>query len=244
MKKSGEPVFTKHYGEYKLDEVVTCGFLSATLSFTNSTFGANINDIEIGPYRIIFDTDKSIQFVVIALMDSSDSIISIRKKLIEIKNEIIERVGEDLSEILSNKDARIVGIFEDVLLKTPKINPSDQLLEDFKKTLTQFRENQEILDSELLSTTGMPLFGTDNRAFVDIAISQMDCFWKHKSIILDQIIMSYENQFIILHKVNESLILVSLIRKNTPIGMATMLIEDAAIKLKSISNLAIVESTP
>ena len=91
----------------------------------------------------------------------------------------------------------------------------------------------------------MTVISTEARKdFMKVAIRQLDSFWKDKSVVLDQIIISYEKKYIILQKVNKSLILAALIRQNTPIGLATLLLEEMAEKIKSMFDLALVNSLP
>ncbi|MHA1527317.1 MAG: hypothetical protein ACTSQD_09810 [Promethearchaeota archaeon] len=63
----------------------------------------------------------------------------------------------------------------------------------------------------------------------------MDAFWKSKNYVLDQIILSYEQRHTILHKINDELVLSAQIRKNTPIGLATLLVEETSAKIAKVS---------
>ena len=56
----------------------------------------------------------------------------------------------------------------------------------------------------------------------------IDAFWKSKRYVLDQIILSYEQRNLILHKINDKIVLSALVRKNTPLGLATFLVDETA----------------
>ena len=88
LKKTGELIYSKSFGTEKWDDILTCGFISATFSFTENIFGASIHDIGLGPYQILFESLKNGELIIIAFIDKNDSIISIRKTLIELRDEI------------------------------------------------------------------------------------------------------------------------------------------------------------
>jgi hypothetical protein len=91
------------------------------------------------------------------------------------------------------------------------------------------------LDADLISGNGVPLTKQWKKDFLALCLRQMDAFWKSKKYLLDQIIISYEGRHLILYKINEYLVMSCLIRRDTPLGMATLLIEEAANKINKLT---------
>ena len=86
LKRTGENICSRTYGPTTWDETLTSGFISATFDFTQKTFGTEIQDIELGPYRILFELTED--FIIVAFYEKADSIINIQKKLIELRDTI------------------------------------------------------------------------------------------------------------------------------------------------------------
>ncbi|MHA1378130.1 MAG: hypothetical protein ACTSRG_07085 [Candidatus Helarchaeota archaeon] len=209
------------------------GFFSAFFNFTQNLCGADVQDIELGPYRILFEIVEDLILVVI--FDKSDSIISIQQKLMKLK-KIISTEYQDVikKEICNTEDFqgldRIVG---EVL--TPQTDQFAGLRVEYIKLLEELRANDEIADCTLLSVNGITLWQESKKEFLDLSIKQMDAFWKYKTKVLDQIILNYEKRFLILIKINDRIVLSTLVKPNTPIGLATLLVEEYADKIQKVS---------
>jgi hypothetical protein len=228
LKRTGENICSRTYGPMKWNETLTSGFISATFAFTQKTFGSEIRDIELGPYRILFDQTDEV--ILVAFYEKSDSIINIQKKLTELKEIIYSEYKTKLkSEDWCLEDFEGLGnIIDQMVTKSSEFDMPAKLKNQYKDIMDGFRTNAEILDCDLISSTGVPLIKEWNREFLDLCLRMIDAFWKSKHYVLDQIILSYEERHLILHKINENFVLSALVRRNTPIGLATFLVEETA----------------
>ena len=62
LRQSGENLYHKNFRNTSWNETLTSGFISATFNFTQSTFGACLQDMELGPYRVLFEQGDSFYF--------------------------------------------------------------------------------------------------------------------------------------------------------------------------------------
>ncbi|NVM54576.1 MAG: hypothetical protein HWN66_12805 [Candidatus Helarchaeota archaeon] len=218
-----------------MNETVMSGFFSAFFTFTQSLCGADVQDIELGPYRMLFEiVGKSLILAVI--FDKADSIIYVHQKLTTLK-KIIETDYADHIKKNFCKTEDFLGlndIIDDLISKPQEVGVSEARKIKYMEILEKLRSSNEILDVALISINGVPLLGAAKQDFLDLIIGQMDAFWKFKSTVLDQIILYYENRYIILHKVNGDIVLCCFARRNTPIGLATLLVEEASTKISRI----------
>jgi hypothetical protein len=235
LRKTGENICSRPYTSNPFEATLTSGFISAAFNFSQDTFGAKIKDIELGPYKIMFEQQGSL--ITAVLFEQVDSIIHIQKILDEIGNLMKLEYAEALDEKLcSPDDYPFIDEKIDKIISqytTPTLDNSKIL--EFKSILTTLRANSEILDCDLISASGKPFRKDWNEDFLNLCIKLIDAFWKSKKYVLDQIIVSYQQRILILHRVNEEFVLSALIKRNTPIGMATYLIEEATAKLMKIS---------
>lgn len=237
LKRTGENIYKKCYGKIDLDETIVSGFFSAFFTFTQKLYGADLEDLEFGPYRMLFEFVGK-EIILTMLFDKSDSMISIQQKLIKLKHIIQQNYLESIKNKIC-KTEEFEGLDEivnSIILKSQKLEINDAIISECLLILNKLKTSNEIVDCSLISVDGIPLIKEANREFINLIIKQMDAFWKFKSQVLDQIILSYEDRFIILHKVNENFILACLIRRNTPIGLATLLAEEGASKIAKITN--------
>ncbi len=228
LKRTGENICTKTFGDAEWNETLTSGFISAAFNFTQKTFGTEIQDIELGPYRILFELTEDI--ILVAFFEKTDSIINIREKLIELKDIIYSKYEEALKIQLCDleKFEGLEEIIDGLMKEASNINISEALREQYKDMLDSFRSNAEILECDLITSSGVPLTKDWNKNFLDLCLRMIDTFWKSKRYVLDQIILSYEQRYLILHKIDDNFILSALIRSNTPIGLATFLVEETS----------------
>lgn len=235
LRKTGENICTRKYSSNKFEDTLTSGFISAAFNFTRESFGAEIKDIELGPYKIMFDLQG--ELITAILFEHSDSIIHIQKILDEIKDLMNSEYSEALLEEYCSPDdypqinERIDKIISQYM--APSIKESQR--NTYKSILKSLRSNTEILDCDLISSSGKPLRKDWNEDFLNLCIKLIDAFWKSKRYVLDQIIVSYQQRILILHKVNEDFVLSALIKRDTPVGMATYLIEEATNELVKVS---------
>ena len=234
LRKTGEDICTRTYSSQNFETTLTSGFISAAFNFTQEAFGAEIRDIELGPYKIMFEPQGEI--ITAILFEQVDSIIHIQKILDEINNLINSEYSEALSaKFCSPDDYPFLDERIDNLISqysTPSFSESKII--KYKSILTTLRSNSEILDCDLISASGKPLGKDWNEDFLNLCIRLIDAFWKSKRYVLDQIIVSYQQRILILHKMNEEFVLSALIKRSTPVGMATYLIEEATNKLKKV----------
>jgi predicted regulator of Ras-like GTPase activity (Roadblock/LC7/MglB family) len=228
LKRTGENICSKTYGDAKWNETLTSGFISAAFNFTEKTFGSEIDDIELGPYKVLFEVTDDI--ILVAFTEKSDSIINIREKLIEIKEIIYEKYATALKNKLCSPDEfdGLKEIIDKIVSESLELDLKESIKEQYKDILESFRGNEEILDCDLISSSGVPLAKEWKRDFLDLCLRMIDAFWKSKQYVLDQIILSYEERNLILHKINQKFVLSALVRRNTPLGLATFLVEETA----------------
>jgi hypothetical protein len=228
LRKTGENICTRQYSENKFNATLTSGFISATFNFTQESFGAEIRDIELGPYKIMFEQHGSC--IIAILFEHTDSIINIQKILDEIKKTIEKKYSEVLENKLCSPDdyPYIDERIDEIISQYTTHTIDEQKILRYKAILTTLRSNEEILDCDLISASGKPLKKDWNEQFLNLCIKLIDAFWKSKKYVLDQIIVSYQQRILILHKLNDEFIISALIKRDTPIGMATYLIEETA----------------
>lgn len=228
LKRTGENICSKTYGHAKWNETLTSGFISAAFNFTENTFGSEIDDIELGPYKVLFE--KTEDLILVAFTEKSDSIINVREKLIEIKEIIYDKYRNALTNKLCSQDdfEGLIEIIDKIISESLELDLSEELRIQYQDILESFRSNEEILDCDLISSSGVPLTKEWKRDFLQLCLRMIDAFWKSKKFVLDQIILSYEERNLILHKINEKFVLSALVRRNTPLGLATFLVEETA----------------
>lgn len=228
LKRTGENLCSRTFGTEKWSETLTSGFISATFNFTQQTFGSEINDIELGPYRLLFEPTEDI--IIVAFYEKTDSIINIKKKLNELKEIIYSKYDNVLkNKICSHEDFEGLNeIIDRIITESSEIDITEQLKLQYKNILDSFRSNAEILDCDLITSSGVPLTKEWNKEFLDLCLRIIDAFWKSKHYVLDQIILTYETRHLILYKINDNFVLSALIRRNTPIGLATYMVEETS----------------
>ena len=234
LRRSGENICSQTYGDQKWNDTLTSGFISATFNFTQSTFGAEIQDMELGPYRVLFEMADDI--ILAAFFEKSDSIINVRKRLIKLKETMYSKYSNVLKKHLCSPDEfeGLSDIIEDLLKEYSDVGISDDLKESYMEIIEKFRSNEEILDCDLISSSGVPLTKEWNKDFLDLCLRMIDAFWKSRHYVLDQIILSYEERHLILHKISDQFILSALVRRNTPIGLATFLVDETSNMLSKL----------
>ncbi len=232
LKRSGESIYKKSFGKIDMDETIMCGFFSAFFTFTQSLCGADLRDIELGPYRILFEFVGK-EIILVVFFDKSDSIINVQQHLIKLRDIIKEKYGDVIKKkVCKTEDFEGLNeLIDEIILKPQEIKIKEEFKSYCESVLNDLNSTNEIIDCALISIDGIPLLRGTKREFLDLIIRQMDAFWKFKSQVLDQIILYYENRYIILYKINEDLVLSALIRRNTPIGLATLLVEEGAQKI-------------
>lgn len=232
LKRTGENIYKKSFGKIDMDETVMSGFFSAFFTFTQSLLNVDVHDIELGPFRIMFEVAGK-KVILAAIFDKADSIINVQQKLIKIKEVINTNYEEAINNSICNSEDfdGLNDIIEQIIMEPLKGKLNEDLKVKYKVILDKLNSSNEILDCALISINGVPLLGATKQDFLDVIIGQMDAFWKFKSTVLDQIILYYENRYIVLNKVNDNLVLCCFARRNTPIGLATLLIEEASLKI-------------
>ena len=127
----------------------------------------------------------------------------------------------------------------EVIVSSPsKTSPIELLKPKYAEILQDFRNTGEIVGCNLISiTTGGPLTHKLKKNFLDLCLRQIDAFYKStKTLSLEQKTLFYRERHLILYNVTEDLILSTLIKRETPLGLATLLIEEYADKLTKVSS--------
>lgn len=234
LRKTGENVCYREYSSKPFNATLTSGFLSATFNFTQATFGAEIRDLELGPYRIMFEQQGIL--IIAVLFEQIDSIMHVQKILDEISNLMRTEYSDAVEKELCSPDDYpfLDERIDNLVIQYSSSSISDSKILQYKSIVATLRSNTEILDCDLISASGKPLRKDWNEDFLNLCNKLMDAFWKSKRYVLDQIIVSYQQRILILHKVNEEFVLSALIKKETPIGMATYMIEEATAELMKV----------
>lgn len=235
MKRTGENIYQKSFGEIDVDETIMSGFFSAFFTFTQSLFKADVQDMDLGPYRILFEVVGE-ELILVIMFDRSDSILNVQQILIEIKNIIEIRYSDCIMKPFYRIEdfEGLPEIIENLVLNTQTIDIGQDLKHKYLKIMDKLSANNEILDCMLITIEGIPLIMKGRKDFLDLIINQMDAFWKFKGVALDQIILDYEKRYNIFHRVNDDLILGVFVRRDTPIGPAIALVKEVAAKIAKL----------
>ncbi|MFX1396336.1 MAG: hypothetical protein ACFFAS_04750 [Promethearchaeota archaeon] len=235
LKKTGEDIYSRTFGENAWNQTLTSGFISATFSFTQMSFKAHIEEIKVYPIRLFFEMSHN--FIVIAFFDKGDSIINVRQRLRKIRDNITWRYKDviDKKMCCAEDFIGLDEVIDKIVLRSVEASETEKVVEEAKKILEIQGKNNEVLDCDLISiSAGLPLIHRWNKEFLNLCLRQIDAFWKSKNYVLDQIILSYEQRHLLLFKVSDNYGLSILIKKDTPLGLATLLIEDVANKIKKL----------
>ncbi|MBD3227823.1 MAG: hypothetical protein GF329_06510 [Candidatus Lokiarchaeota archaeon] len=239
LKRSGENIYNKNLGKVEMNETVMSGFFSAFFVFSQELCQADIKTIQLGNlYKAVFETSEDEQLIFVAICDISDSIINVRNVLEDVKQFTLERFGNKIKEVGCNFDCnnQLNQYIEDILSESQQLEISKELLSKYNNILKELDDNSEILDSALISSTGVTTTSDKDKEFLSLVIKQMEAFFNLTGRSLDQIILKFQNRYIILYRINEELVLSALTKRNVPIGISTLLIEEAAAKISELSN--------
>ena len=94
---TGELIFYKTYEDI-FNINLTSQFLSAIFSFVKQTLKTEkLSEIEVGPFRFIFEIEKSntenTEEIMFALFsDRTDNLVELRNQLREIKSQFLEKL--------------------------------------------------------------------------------------------------------------------------------------------------------
>lgn len=236
LKRTGENIYKKSFGQIDMDETVMSGFFSAFFTFTQSLLGVDVQDIELGQYRMVFEVvEKSL--ILVAIIDITDSIINVQRKLNQLKSIIIADYHDCIEKSICNSEdfKGLSEIINQLIAKPHETSISEAKKGKSLQILNILRSSSEIIDCALITNDGVPFDSNSPREFLDLIIKQMDAFWKFaKNHILDQIVLYYENRVIILYKVDQELVLCALARRESPIGLVSYLVEEAADKIANL----------
>ena len=235
LKRTGAPIYRKTLGQVDVDETILSGFFSAFFSLSQNLFSADVRDIELGSFRMLFEVIGE-ELILTVLFDKADSTIHIHQKLIEARNIIQQRY----KECIRNPQCRgedftgLEEIIQDLFLNTQTIAISQDLKQKYLKIIDELCSRNEILECALVTIEGIPLIMKGKKEFVDLLMNQMEAFWKFKGLLLDQIILSYQKRWALFYRLNDDLILGAFCRTDTHIGIATTLVEVAAKKIAKL----------
>ncbi|TFF88733.1 MAG: hypothetical protein EU549_02470 [Promethearchaeota archaeon] len=238
LKRSGENIYNKNIGNVNMNETVMSGFFSAFFVFSQELCNADIKTIQIGNlYKAVFETSYDEKLIFVAICDISDSLMVIKEVLNKVKGFTFEQFGNEIKEKGCNLDCnnQLNTFIEDILSESQELEISEDLLNKYNDILKDLDRNSEILDSALISSTGVTSTSDKDKEFLNLVIKQMEAFFNLTGRNLDEIILKFQNRHIILYRINEELVLSSLTKRNIPIGVATLLIEEAASEISKLS---------
>lgn len=231
----GAPIYRKTLGQIEVDETILSGFFSAFFSLSQNLFSADVRDVELGAFRMLFEVIGE-ELILTVLFDKSDSSIHIHQKLIEVRNIIQQRY----KEVISNPQCRsedfegLSGIIEDIFLNTQSVVLTQDLKKKYLQIIDELCSRNEILECALVTIEGIPLILKGKREFVDLLMNQMQAFWKLKGLMLDQVIINYQKRWALFYRLNDDLILGAFSRTDAHIGIVTTLVEVAAKKIAKL----------
>lgn len=242
LKKSGEPIFGKTFGKVATwNDTLASGLISAIYHFTRELLNSNIEEFEIESYKILFESDNDMNILLVAFFDKYDSMINVKTKLKDLKQILISEYKDKLlSEFCCEEDFEGFDEIIDVLFtNTSKKSPIEILKPKYAEILQQFRNTGDIVDCDLISiTTGRPLTHDWKQDFLDLCLRQIDAFYKStKTLSLEQITLSYKGRHLILYKITDDLILSTLIKRETPLGLANLMIEEYSEKIAKVGTV-------
>ena len=221
-----------------MDETIMSGFFSAFFTFSQSLSGADIEKIDIGErYQIIFESAGNTEILFVAICDAFDSLINIKKLLKEVKNFTILKFGDKIKIVGCDLscNSELDEFIAKSIVNSYQLDFQEDYINKYQKILDALESNEEILDSALISSTGVTASSDKDKEFLNLMIRQMEAFFRLTGRILDQIILQFQNRYIILFRINQDLVLSCLTKRNVPIGIATLLAEEAALKIAKIN---------
>jgi predicted regulator of Ras-like GTPase activity (Roadblock/LC7/MglB family) len=235
LKRTGTPIYRKTFGQIEIDETILSGFFSAFFSLSQNLFSADVRDIELGPFRMLFEVIGN-ELILTVLFDKSDSTIHIQQKLIEARNIIQQRYKEAISnpQCRSEDFEGLSEIIADIFVNTQSIVLNQDLKKKYLQIIDELCSRNEILEAALVTIEGIPLILKGKKEFVDMLMNQMQAFWRLKGAMLDQIILSYQKRLALFYRLNDDLILGAFSRTDTDVGIATTLVEVAAKKIAKL----------
>ena len=235
LKRTGQNIYKRDLGQLKVDETILSGFFSAFFSLSQSLFQADIQDIELGPYRMLFEFVGN-ELILTVLFDKSDSLINVHQRLIEIRNIVEVRYSHCLGNphCTSEDFIGLSEIIEDVFLNTYTIDIGQKLREKYLKIMEKLNAKNEILDCALITIEGIPLIRMGRKEFLDLVKTQMDAFWKFNKLMLDEIILNHQKRYSIFYRLNDDLILCVFLRRDTPIQVASSIVKETAKKIAKL----------
>ena len=239
LKRSGENIYNKCFGKVEMNQTVMSGFFSAFFVFSQQLCGQDIKSMDLGKlYKIVFEIPEGKEVIFVAICDISDSSINIRNVLNEVKDYTFINFGEEIKRNGINLDNnnKLNTYVEEILSKSQDLDIGEELLKKYNLILKELVEsNNEIIDSALISSTGLTSTSNKDKEFLNLMIRQMEAFFTLTNRVLDQIILKFQNRHIILYRINEDLVLSSLTKRNVPIGITTLLVEEAVEKISKLN---------
>ncbi len=241
LKKSGEPIYGKAFGTVATwNDTLASGLISAIYHFTRELLHSNIEEFEIESYKILFENDNDVDILLVAFFDKYDSMINVRTKLKDLKDILLSEYKDKIqNDFCCEEDFEGLQEIMDVIVSSSSTtNPIELLKPQYAKILQDFRNGGEIVDCDLISiNAGRPLTHEWKKEFLDLCLRQIDAFYKStKTLSLEQITLTYKGRHLILYKVTDDLILSTLIKRETPLGLATLLVEEFSRKIAKIGS--------
>jgi len=232
LKRTGVNIYKKDLGLLEVDETILSGFFSAFFTLSQNLFQADVQDIEIGPFRMLFEVVGE-ELILTVVFDKSDSIINVHQRLIEIRNIVQVRYSDCIKNpyCTSEDFSGLSEIIEDLFLNIQTIDIGQKLKEKYLKIMDKLSSRNEILDCALITIEGVPLIRMGKKEFLDLVKNQMEAFWKFHGVMLDELILNYQKRYGIFHRLNDDLILCVFVRRDTPIEVASSIVKETAKKI-------------
>ena len=239
LRKTGELLYSRTFGTtVSWNDTLASGLISAIFHFTHELLGSSIEEFEIKSYKIVFEIHDITDLLFVAFFDKYDSTVGVREKLIKLKDIVVSEYWNLLEkELCCEEDFEGLDEIVDVVISaSPKTDPLEKIIPKYTSILEEFRTNSGIIDCDLISISiGRPLTHKWKKDFLDLCLRQIDAFYKStKNLALEQITLSYKGRHLFLYKVNDDLILSTIVRRETPLGLSTLLVEKCAEKIRQI----------
>ncbi len=105
---AGETIGSIEFGDFKINEIMFGGFVSAIQMYSQKASGTNVSEITLDKYRIIIsNTDRG--FVVTSHDKNDPEATSDNKKIVEILSGIMGEIVTDDTIALIREVANVQG---------------------------------------------------------------------------------------------------------------------------------------
>ncbi|MHA1144281.1 MAG: hypothetical protein ACTSRW_06045 [Candidatus Helarchaeota archaeon] len=234
LDSSGLCVFHKPFDHRKFDTDLITGFFSALIQFTKEVVNEHLDILDMTKKRFVIHRAKNL--ILVALVDSSAAISSVRENLIKLRDVFLKNFGENWYETWDGniKLFHEIGPAIDEIFEKKEIFGEIESREEFQKLLHSLNEMNEVKGSALLTETGSPIISYLNAEVLLSVVKHIEVHHEARAHSIKKMIYEMESETIVLVGFWK-LVLAILFRKGTPLGMAELIIEECSKKIEKIS---------